>query len=170
MTDEPVEIAAATPSAMDRFWLETARGATKESIPALEEAAKQLISITSLTQGIYFAAISFSDLKAELAVQDLLGWFLVFLFASPIVLWLISLAYAVRVFAPETYKTNLQSPQLAREMLARMADYKHLQLQRAHRALLLGFLLLVVNIIVYLAWYPLPRRALEYSSDDSNTG
>jgi hypothetical protein len=154
MTDEPVEVTAAQPSAMDLFWLETARGATKESISAREEAAKQIITITSLTQGIYFAAISFSDLKEALAVQDLKGWFLVLLFVSPIVFWLISLAYAVRVFAPQTYRTNLQSPDLAKEMLMKMVAYKHQQLRRAHAALLLGFGLMMANIVIYLGWMP----------------
>ena len=154
MTDEVVEVQAAQPSAMDRFWLETARSVSKESISALEDAAKQLITITSLTQGIYFAAISFSDLKKALVVHDWQGWLLVLLFASPIMLWLVSLAYAVRVFAPETYKTNLQSPDLAREMLQDIVAYKHRKLKLAHTALLLGFVLLVVNIIVYLGWIP----------------
>ena len=154
MADEVVEVQAAQPSAMDRFWLENARSVSKESIGALEDAAKQLISITSLTQGIYFAAISFSDLKMALVVHDWQGWLLVFLFASPIVLWLISLAFAVRVFSPETYNTNLQSPDLAREMLQDIVAYKHRQLKLAHTTLLLGFVLLVVNIIVYLGWIP----------------
>jgi hypothetical protein len=154
MASEPAEVTAAQPSAMDRFWLDTARSAAKESIAALEEAAKQLITIASLTQGIYFAAISFSDLKKVLLVQDLQGWFLVLLFASPIILWLISLAYAMRVFSPETYKTNLQSPDLAKEMLQQMVAYKHSQLQRAHLALLLGFVLMAANIVIYLGWMP----------------
>jgi hypothetical protein len=84
----------------------------------LEEAAKQLISITSLTQGIYFAAIFFSDLKKVLIVNDWHGLLLVLLFTSPILLWLISLGFAVRVFIPDTYKTNLQSPDLAKEIAA----------------------------------------------------
>ena len=154
MASEPAEVTAAQPSAMDRFWLDTARSAAKESIAALEEAAKQLITIASLTQGIYFAAISFSDLKKVLLVQDLQGWFLVLLFASPIILWLISLAYAMRVFSPETYKTNLQSPDLAKEMLQQMVAYKHSHLQRAHLALLLGFVLMAANIVIYLGWMP----------------
>jgi hypothetical protein len=154
MPGEAVEVQAAQPSAMDRFWLETARSVSKESISALEVAAKQLISITSLTQGIYFAAISFSDLKKALVVHDLQGWLLVFLFASPVILWLISLRFAILVFMPETYKTNLQSPDLAREMLQDIVAYKHRQLKLAHTALLLGFVLLVVNIIVYLGWIP----------------
>jgi hypothetical protein len=154
MADEAVEVPAAQPSAMDRFWLETARSVSKESISALEDAAKQLISITSLTQGIYFAAISFSDLKKSLIINDWHGWLLVLLFASPIVLWLISLGFAIRVFAPETYKTNLQSPDLAKEMLQKIVAYKHKQLKLAHKALLAGFVLLVFNIVVYLAWIP----------------
>ena len=157
MASEPAEVTAAQPSAMDRFWLDTARSAAKESIAALEEAAKQLITIASLTQGIYFAAISFSDLKKVLLVQDLQGWFLVLLFASPIILWLISLAYAMRVFSPETYKTNLQSPDLAKEMLQQMVAYKHSHLQRAHLALLLGFVLMAVNTVIYLGWMPVVK-------------
>ncbi len=154
MADEAVEVPSGQPSAMDRFWLETARSASKESIGTLEEAAKQLISITSLTQGIYFAAISFSDLKKALVVQDWHGWLLVLLFASPIAAWLVSLAFSVRVFTPETYKTNLQSPDLAKDMLQDIVAYKHKQLKSAHKALLVGFVLLVVNIIVYLGWIP----------------
>lgn len=117
MSDEIIDVHPAQPSAMDRFWLDTARGAAKESIPAQEEAAKQLITITSLIQGIYFAAISFSDLKKTLVVHDWFGWLVVLLFVSPIVLWLVSLSFALSVFTPETYITNLQSPDLAREML-----------------------------------------------------
>jgi len=83
-----------------------------------------------------------------------LGWLLVLLFASPIVLWLTSLAFAMRVFTPKTYKTNLRSPDLAREMILKMVAYKYRQLKRAHLALLIGFLLLMVNLVVYLGWVP----------------
>jgi p-aminobenzoyl-glutamate transporter AbgT len=154
MSEEVVEVPAAQPSVMDRFWLDTARSATKESIGALEDDAKQLISITSLIQGIYFAAISFGDLKMALVVHDWQGWLTVLLFASPIALWLVSLAFAVRVFTPEIYKTNLQSPDLAKGMLQQITAYKYKQLRWAHVALLLGFVLLVINIVLYLGWMP----------------
>jgi hypothetical protein len=154
MTDEVVEVPGAQPSAMDRFWLELARASAKESIPSLEEAAKQLIAITSLIQGIYFAAISFGDLKKTLVVHDCWGWLTVLLFASPIVLWLVSLSFAVCVFTPETYKTNLHSPDLAKEMILQMTAYKHDKLQQAHKALLFGFGLMAVNIVIYLGWIP----------------
>jgi len=148
--NEPVRGGSLT--RLDRFWLETARSAAKESVGALEEAAKQLISVTSLIQAIYFAAISFSDLKESLVVEGANDWLLVLLFVLPIVLWLTSLRFAVRVFKPETYKTNLSSPDLARSMYEEMVAYKHRQLRRAHLFLVLGFVPLVVNIVLYLAW------------------
>ena len=137
---------------LDRFWLETAQGVAQDSVGALEEAAKQLISVTSLLQAIYFAAISFSDLKESLAAEYEVNWLLVLLFVLPIIFWLASLGFAVRVFKPETYKTNLSSPDLARSMYGEMVAYKHRQLRRAHLFLVLGFLPLVVNIVLYLAW------------------
>ena len=56
---------------LDEFWLETTRTAVKESISSLEEAAKQLIGAVTLVEGIYFAAVSFSDLHKVMAVS---GW------------------------------------------------------------------------------------------------
>ncbi len=67
----------------------------------------------TLVEGIYFAAISFSDLRKVMAVQGTEADLRILLFVSPIVLWLVCLFFAVRVFTPETYKTNLSSPQLA---------------------------------------------------------
>ena len=150
--EKPPEVQGQSMTKLDRFWLETARGAAKESISALEEAAKQLIGITSLLQAIYFAAISFGELKKSLVVEGVVDWLLVFLFVLPIVLWLFSLGFAVRVFKPKTYKTNLSSPDLARQMYGEIVSYKHEQLQRAHFFLVLGFVPLVVNIVLYLAW------------------
>jgi hypothetical protein len=43
--------------------VDTARDVASKSIDAIEDAAKQLIAIITLLQGIYFAAISFSALK-----------------------------------------------------------------------------------------------------------
>ncbi|HII06834.1 MAG TPA: hypothetical protein HA349_05850 [Methanotrichaceae archaeon] len=150
--EKPPEVRGGSLTKLDRFWLETAQGAAKESVTSMEVAAKQLISVTSLLQAIYFAAISFSELKGSLVAEDAVGWLLVLLFVLPIVFWLASLGFAVRVFKPETYKTNLSSPDLARQMYEGMVAYKHEQLQRAHLFLLLGFVPLVVNIVLYLAW------------------
>ena len=135
---------------LDEFWLETARTAVRESIASLEGAAKQLIGAVALVEGIYFAAISFSDLRSVMAVQGTEANLRIVLFVSPIVLWLICLFFAVRVFTPKTYKTNLSSPELAEKVYREMVGYKHRNLKRAYWALLAGFVPLVVALVYYL--------------------
>ncbi len=104
----------------------------------------------TLVEGIYFAAISFSDLQKVMAVQGTDAWLRIALFVSPIVLWLICLFFAVRVFTPETYKTNLSSPQLAESVYREMVGYKHRNLKRAYWALMAGFVPLVIAVVYYL--------------------
>ena len=141
---------------LDEFWLETARGTIKESISSLEEAAKQLISAVTLVEGIYFAAVSFSDLRKVTAVQGTDAWLRVLLFVSPIVIWLICLFFAVRVFTPETYKTNLSSPELAEGVYKEMVGYKHRNLKRAYWALLAGFVTMMIAVVYYLKFLDRP--------------
>ncbi|MGB5100972.1 MAG: hypothetical protein WBN94_10305 [Methanothrix sp.] len=66
-----------------------------------------------------------------MAVQGPEAWLRILLFVSPIVLWLVCLFFAVRVFTPETYRTNLSSPQLAEQLYRELVSYKHLTLKRA---------------------------------------
>lgn len=142
-------------TAMDRFWLETGKDAVKVACNKQEEAAKQIISITSVLQGIYFAAISFSDLRNALVAQEAWGGAMiafVAFFVSPTIIWLISLGFAVRVVVPVTRYTSLNSPDLLKKMYQEAIDYKSKYLWRAHMALMLGFVPLVVNIVIYLVW------------------
>ena len=135
---------------LDEFWLDTARTAVKESVASLEEAAKQLIAAVTLVEGIYFAAVSWSDLHKVMAVSGTEAWFRIALFVSPIVLWLFCLFFAVRVFTPETYKTNLSSPEMAEQFYREMVRHKHRNLKRAYWALLSGFVPMLVAIVCYL--------------------
>jgi hypothetical protein len=98
-------------------------------------------------EGIYFAAISFSDLRKVMAAQSTQAWLRILLFVSPIVFWLVCLFFAVRVFTPETYKTNLSSPQLAESLYREMVSYKHRNLLRAYWALLAGLKAFLFHII-----------------------
>jgi hypothetical protein len=148
--NEITEIQGESLSPLDRFWLETARNAAKESVSALEEAAKQLIAITSLAQGVYFAAISFGDIKKALPQFALAWqWAIVGALVLPLVCWLVALFFATRVFVPRAYATNLDSPDLARETYEQVVAFKHAQLRRAHVALVLGFVPLIVNILLF---------------------
>jgi len=144
------EVAGESLTPLDRFWLETARNAVKESVSALEEAARQLIAITSLAQGIYFAAISFGDIKKALSqFAPAWQWAITGALVLPLMCWLIALFFAIRVFVPRVYATNLDSPDLARETYKQVVAYKHVQLRRAHVALVLGFVPLIVNVVLF---------------------
>jgi hypothetical protein len=151
-----IEVPGALVSSLDKFWLEAARGTVKESIGSLEEAAKQLITAVTLLQGIYFAAISFSDVKKTIDVQGTFGWLRILLFVAPIIFWLICLILAVKVFKPETYKTNLSSPDLAKETLTNIVQYKKEKLDQAYSMLLIGFIPLIGAILYYLKYLPNP--------------
>jgi|WetSurSiteA1Bulk_404760.scaffolds.fasta_scaffold80995_3 hypothetical protein len=108
--EEIQEVIARQPTELDRFWLDTAQGMTKESVGALEDAAKQLIGIASLLQGLYFAAVSFSDIKKVLVVQDTQSWLTILLFISPIIPWLASVVWLSKFSSqrPTTPTYNLQ--------------------------------------------------------------
>jgi hypothetical protein len=152
--NKPVEIYGAPISSLDNFWLEIARGTVKESIGSLEESAKQLITAVTLLEGIYFAAISFSDVKKAMNVEGFSGWLHILLFIVPIIFWLICLVLAVKVFKPEIYKTNLSSPDLAKGTLTEIAQYKKAKLDRAYQMLLVGFVMLIIAIVYYLKYIP----------------
>ena len=155
----PVEVHGEALTPLDRFWLDTTRGVVKESISAHEEAAKQLIAITSFAQTIYFAAVSFSDLKKGIVtLPPVEQWLVAVVLAFPLVFWIVSLFFAIRVFVPETYHTNLNSPELAREAYEQIVSYKHTQLRRAQLLLVAGFVPLVLTIVVYLAVLPVPVK------------
>jgi hypothetical protein len=62
------------------------------------------------------------------------------------------------VFKPEIYQTNLDSPDLARETYEGIAAYKHKQLQRAYIFLAAAFFPLLVNILIYFLFVPLPPK------------
>jgi len=150
-----VEVQGEWPTPLDGFWLEAARGAAKESVAALEEAAKHLITVTALAQTIYFAAVSFGDVKAALVTLTRAErWLAAAALVLPLICWLASLAFAVLVFKPETYRTSLDSPDLAQKFYKEAVVYKHLQLVRAHRLLAAGFVPLIINVVIYLVFVP----------------
>lgn len=150
-----VEVQGEALTPLDGFWLDVARGAAKESVGALEEAAKQLITVTTLAQTIYFAAVSFGGVKAALGTLTReWQWLVAIALVVPLLFWLASLAFAVRVFRPETYRTSLDSPDLARQVYESIVAYKHRQLVRAHRLLATGFVPLIINVVLYLIFVP----------------
>jgi len=86
-----------------KFWRDNARAMLGESIGALEGAAKQIIVVTSLLEGIYFHAIAFSKIKSSLTILSGI------IYLAPFLLWLISLLFALLVFLPRNYEVNINS-------------------------------------------------------------
>jgi hypothetical protein len=72
----------------------------------------------------------------------------------PIIFWIASLAFAARAFTPQVYDINFDSPDLARETCEEIARFKHKNLRRALWLLALGFIPLLANLFVYLAFIP----------------
>ena len=152
--DDISEVQGQRPAPLDQFWLNFARGMARESVGALEDGAKEIIRLTSLLQGIYFAALTFirDSLVIDVTTQCLPKWPFAILILAPILFWLLSLVFALKVFIPKTYDTNFESPIIAKDTCQSIIAEKHKQLKRAHLLLLFGFVPLILDIIFYLAW------------------
>ncbi len=123
----------------DRYYLES----PLKDIEVVDNAARQLITITSLLQGIYFATISLTDFKKQAA-----PWQLALLLA-PAVLWLLGLVFAVITFMPTSHSISRDS---AREDWARIAGQKFRMLRISYYILLASLVVLLANVVVYLLW------------------
>lgn len=134
-------------------WRKVAYDAPIQSIARLEDAAKQLVTLIGSLQGVYFAVFAFSNLKERLSGPLLLPYL------APIVLWLISLYYATRVFIPQPRRADvndLLSPGAwleLREAYFGTRDDKLRSLRRAHRWLLASFVV-VTLLLAALAFLP----------------
>ena len=92
---EEKEVPVVTPEP-NPFWKQNAEKIVGESISSVEDTAKQFVTITGLLEGIYFHAITFSDVKSMEGSS-------VWIYAAPLVLWLISLIFAVMVLVRKKY-------------------------------------------------------------------
>jgi hypothetical protein len=137
-------IVGEVPSSLAVFWRDTVREQVKHSPDLLETAARQLVTATSLLQAIYFAAVSISDVKDVVAPPAL------YAFIIPIPFWLLGLIFAIRVFVPRMYESNLDSPDIARDTFLRIVRYKYTNLRIAQSLLLISFFPLLINVWMYL--------------------
>lgn len=129
-------------------------------IRCLEDASKQLIVVSSMLQGIYFAVISLSDIKATNRNDP---WFYLFVTLSILILvfWMISLYFATLVFIPEKHEKTKSNDQNAQKELTDQAKeifdtygeilkYKNENLKLSLTFLWVSFPVLTVNIFIYL--------------------
>ena len=126
------------------FWRENAQKLVAESIATIEGVAKQLIAVNSLLEGIYFHAITFSDVKPVLT-----GW-IAAIYLAPIALWLLSLLFAVLTLSPKTYKININSSRDSKERFEEIVSKKHGMLKISEAFLIVSFVALMITVTHYL--------------------
>ena len=131
------------------YWEKVYREAPVNALEAIKDGAKQLVTITSTLQGLYFLAISVSDIKS--AITD---WQVV-LFTLPVIPWLVCLGLAVSVFVPESHYI-IKKPDRIEGAFRAIASNKFRLLQWAQWILLLSMVFLFADVILYLLWIPRP--------------
>lgn len=144
MNEEPPVIAPKP----NPFWKENARKLVGESISTIEGVAKQLIVVTSLLEGLYFHAITFSDLRGSLSGG------MVWVYLAPLVLWLASLFFAMWTLLPEAHEININSTRSSKKTFENIVSEKHLRLKVAEAFLLSSFLPLMIAVYYYLTTKP----------------
>lgn len=126
------------------FWKQNAEKLVGESISSMEDTAKQFIAITGLLQGIFFHAIAFSDIKYSSSSSG------VIYYASPLLLWFLSLLFAVFVLFRKRYGININSSQDSKEKFEEIVVGKYKLLRISGVFLVLSFAALVLAFLQYL--------------------
>jgi hypothetical protein len=144
MNDEPPIV---TPEP-NPFWRENATKLVGESISTIEEMAKQLIAVNSLLEGIYFHAITFSDVK-----HGMTSWIAI-IYLAPIFLWLMSLIFAVLTLSPDAYAININSSSASKETFEEIVSKKHRMLKVSEAFLIISFMALMITLAHYLLAVP----------------
>ncbi|HET8687039.1 MAG TPA: hypothetical protein VFM18_10295 [Methanosarcina sp.] len=134
----PVETTEPNP-----FWKQNAEKIVGESISSVEDTAKQFVTITGLLEGIYFHAITFSDVKSMEGSS-------VLIYAAPLVLWLISLIFAVMVLVRKKYGININSSRDSKETFEKILEGKYQLIRISSMFLILSFVALTIALLHYM--------------------
>ena len=146
VTDEPPIIVPEP----NPFWKKNAESLVGGSIAAMEDTAKQIIVATSLLEGLYFHAITFSDLRGELE-----GCMLV-VYLAPLALWLVSLSFAMLTLSRKDYQININSSSDSKQVFEAIVERKYSRLKMAEVFLITSFISLFWAVYSYLTAKPLP--------------
>ncbi len=129
-------------------WRAIATEAPLQELGRVEDAAKQLITLTGTLQGFYLAVFAFSDLRKQVTHMWLLMFFL------PVALWLTSQFFATLTFLPRVRKDSNTNDLDANAWLALRRTYtetvgeKLCFLHLAHGFLVASFAALLALLVV----------------------
>lgn len=135
-----------------------------QALTRIEDAAKQMIVVTTGLQGLYVAIFAFSNIRTQvMATLGMVpGLFILLLFFTPLVCWLMSLLNATRVFVPRVQPDiNLNELSMGawvriREAYGGANEKKLYWLHCSHRWLIASFVLILIAIwtLVFLPTVP----------------
>ncbi len=128
-------------------WLGLMESAREKSLETIDEAAKQLIGLDGLISGIYFGAVTFSNIQPAV-LNPLSGALLL----APILLWFVSLIFAVLTIAPGKYPYNPHSPDDARRQYENILAHKYRFMQIALWLFVASIAALSAALVMYLDW------------------
>lgn len=129
---------------VEGYWRERGQDLVRGSIDALDESAKQIATIAGILEGLYFHAVTFSDLRNA----TITGW-LMFVYLLPLILLLLSLVAALLVFFPETYKINLLSWEACKFAYQQVARSKRVLVRLSAINLALGIVSMTITLGLY---------------------
>jgi hypothetical protein len=140
------------------FWRKVWDETPVQTYTRLEEAAKQLIALTTGLQGLYVAIFAFSSLRTQVEAARWLvpGWVLLLFFFTPLCCWQISFYAATRVFLRRvrpSINLNEFSPdawQKVKQEYGRVNEEKLHYLQRAHLWLMISFVLVLLAVVLFV--------------------
>lgn len=141
---------------MTQYWRNVWNEAPVQSLIRVEDAAKQVIAITTGLQGLYVALFVFSTIRAQVMIvaDGGLSVFILLLFCTPMMCWLISLFYATRVFIPRVRtdvnfnEVSASAWQKVKEVYGRVSEKKLRWLHVSHCWLIASFVLILLAVVL----------------------
>jgi len=143
---------------MAEHWRKVWNEAPVQALTQVEDAAKQMIVVTTGLQGLFVALFAFSTIRTQVMVTagGVLGVLILILFCTPVVCWLASLFYATRVFVPRVQpgvnfnEVSVSAWQKVKNAYGRASEEKLHWLHYSHRWLIASFVLLLIALVVLI--------------------
>lgn len=150
MKEEPIAgQAPANSNEVEVFWKEQGRELLKRSISAIEAAGKQLITLLTTMQGIYLGVVAYSEFTKKLA--DIPPW-QHFLLVIPLLIWLIALYFALKIFHTQEYTFHPDDVEAIRKSYQTITALKQKNLDLTYRWIVAGLVVAVFDIVIYFMW------------------
>jgi len=141
MADEILQSSVLTDE--EKFWLEQGKKYVDKSIDAIEAAGKQLLAMLTTVNGIYLAAVTFSDL-----MKTSLEFAYRILFIAPFLLWLAAIFFAMRLFKTQKHQVVLISPDDIKKFYQRVVSHKQSQLNWCFVFLVGGLVVVMIALLL----------------------